>query len=467
MIEDREPTGDGASDVQEPKAENGAPRKESNLAVGSYVLYNFGNTVFAATILTLYFPLWLTEEYGAGPALFNYATAIASFLVVLTAPALGAICDLRQRRLPYFVVFTLVAVLCTAALGFSDELTGSLLVAVVLFVVAVVAYNLINVPYYALLASVAAGRGTGKISGYTQAAGFIGTFIAVIGLTFLVASETFLGFTVGGPEEIRQVLGPLGGWVQTSAAAVDSNTFLPTAIFFIIFALPAFFFVRDIPVRAPQPAKLGEAYRGILATLKGIGAYAGLGAYMVVTLLYMEANFVAIPNMTLFAQGVFGMEDQQISNLIILSLPFSVLSAFGAGYVSDKIGPKKTLLATMVVWVVGIMAVTFAWAPWVLFVAAPLIFLANGATLAVGMVLVIALSPPAKLGDFMGLYVTVGMVSSALGPVIVGILLGVFGGLGTGAYRIGMSSLAVAMVLGIIILLLRVPDARTSEEAGT
>ena len=460
MMEDREPTTDASSAVQEHRAENGAPRKESNLAVGSYVLYNFGNTVFAATILTLYFPLWLTEEYGAGPALFNYATAIASFLVVLSAPALGAIVDLRQRRKPYFVVFTLVTVFCTVGLAFSDELTGSLIVALVLFVVAVAAYNLINVPYYALLASVAAGRGTGKISGYTQAAGFIGTFIAVIGLTLLVAPETFLGFKVGGPGEIRQVFGPLGVWVKTSSAAVDSNTFLPTAIFFLIFALPAFFFVRDVPVRAPQPAKLGEAYRGILATLKGIGAYAGLGAYMVVTLLYMEANFVAIPNMTLFAQGVFKMGNQTISNLIILSLPFSVLAAFGAGYVSDKVGPKKTLLATMGVWVVGILAVTFAWAPWVLFVASPLLFLANGATIAVGTVLVIALSPPEKLGDFMGLYVTVGMVASALGPVIVAILLGVFGGLGTGAYRIAISSLAVAMVLAFFLLLLRVPDAR-------
>jgi MFS-type transporter involved in bile tolerance (Atg22 family) len=40
------------------------------------------------------------------------------------------------------------------------------------------------------------------------------------------------------------------------------------------------------------------------------------------------------------------------------------------------------------------------------------------------------------------------------------LLLGIFGGLGTGSYRIAMSSFAVAMVLGIF-LLLRIPDART------
>ena len=307
--------------------------------------------------------------------------------MVLSAPALGAICDLRQSRKPYLVAFTLVTVLCTFALAFSDDLTGSLTVAVVLFVVAVVAYNLINVPYYALLRSAAEGRGTGRISGYAQAAGFIGTFIAVIGLTLLVAPERFLGFTLGGPGEIRQVFGPLGGFVHTAKATVDSNTFLPTAVFFLVFALPAFFFVADVPERAPQQLRLGQAYRNVFATVKGIGAHAGLGAYMVVTLLYMEATLIAIPNMCLFGKDVFGMKDEQISNLIIFSLLFSVVAAFGAGRVSDKIGPKKALLATMGLWVVGILAVTFAWAPWVMYVAAPVIFLANGATLAVGTVL--------------------------------------------------------------------------------
>ena len=60
MMEDREPTTEATSAVQELGAENGAPRKESNLGVWSYVLYYFGNTPFSATILTLYFPLWLT-----------------------------------------------------------------------------------------------------------------------------------------------------------------------------------------------------------------------------------------------------------------------------------------------------------------------------------------------------------------------------------------------------------------------
>ena len=100
-----------------------------------------------------------------------------------------------------------------------------------------------------------------------------------------------------------------------------------------------------------------------------------------------------------------------------------------------------------------------------LFVAQPLLYLALGATFTLGPVLVIALSPSEKITELMGFFVMVGNVSTVIAPGIVALLLGAFGGLGTGAYRVAMSSFAVAMVLGIF-LLLRIPDARTSD-AGT
>ena len=134
-------------------------------------------------------------------ALINYTTAFAALLVVLIAPGLGALADLHQRRMPYLVFFTLVVVFLTAGLDFTDELTGSVLVAVAFFVVAVVAYQMTQLLYFALLPSVSAGRGTGTVSGYSQAGGLIGTFIAVAGLTLFIAPDSFLGFKVGGPKK--------------------------------------------------------------------------------------------------------------------------------------------------------------------------------------------------------------------------------------------------------------------------
>jgi UMF1 family MFS transporter len=454
MLEESEPTRDVRSEVKD-----AASGKASGLAVWSYVLYNFGNTPFAATIMVLYFPLWLTEQYGVGPALINSATAIAALLVVLIAPGLGAIADLHQRRLPYLVFFTLVVIFLTAGLDFTDDLTGSVLVAVAFFVVAVVAYQLTQLLYFALLPGVSTGRGTGTVSGYSQAGGLVGTFIAVASLTLLIAPDNFLGLRFGGPDEIRSMLGPMGGWVKTTEAAVDSNTFLPTALFYLLFALPAFFFVPDVALHPPRRARLGEAYRNVFATLKGLRAYTGVGTYMLVTLLLMAAVNVAVPNVCLFAKVVFGMKDQQISNLMIISLVFSSVAAFGAGRVSDRLGPKRTLLAALVLWIVSITSVMFAWAPWVLYIAQPLLFLALGSSFTLGPVLLIALSPSEKITEFMGFYVMVGNIATVVAPLLVGLLLVAFGGLGTGAYRVAMSSFAIAMVLGIF-LLLRIPDAR-------
>jgi UMF1 family MFS transporter len=82
--------------------------------------------------------------------------------------------------------------------------------------------------------------------------------------------------------------------------------------------------------------------------------------------------------------------------------------------------------------------------------------------------MLVALSPPEKLGEFFGLFSLAGRFSAILGPALTATLLLAFGR-GGAAYRISIGSLAVIMALGIFFLL-RVPDARpdpTVEEYAT
>ena len=73
-------------------------------------------------------------------------------------------------------------------------------------------------------------------------------------------------------------------------------------------------------------------------------------------------------------------------------------------------------------------------------------------------VMLLALSPPEKLGEFFGLFSLAGRFSAILGPALTAILLLSFGR-GAIAYRVSIGSLTLIMALGIF-LLLRVPDAR-------
>ena len=394
--------------------------------------------------MTVFFPLWIDQQIGNGAWLVNSATAASALLVFITAPVLGAIADLRQRRIPYLVVLTLISVLLTAGL----EVAGGIVVGVALFVAADLAYQSALVFYNALLPAVAVGRGAGKVSGYGTAVGYFGTILALIVLTLFVSDA----------EQIRMVLGPLGGWIDVGGEP-NSNVFLPTAVLYLLFSLPAFFFVPDPAVRAPRPVSLGAAYRDVISTLKNIRGYGGVGTFILATILYMDAANTAVANMALYGREVFGLDSAGVRNLLLFSTVFAIVGSAASGFASDRAGPKRTLLAILFLWLFSIMLAAAAPAAWVLFLAGPLVGIALGGTWTVSRVMLIALSPPDKLGEFFGLFSLAGRFSAVLGPALTAFLLLAFRGLEGMAYRISIGSLAGIMGLGIFFLI-RVPDVR-------
>jgi MFS transporter, UMF1 family len=423
----------------------GSKDRASALAVSAWVLYDFANTIFSISILTVFFPLWVDQQIGDGAWLVNLATAVSALLVFFTAPLLGAMADLRQRRVPYLLVVTVISVLLTAGL----DLAGGVVVGVALFVAADLAYQSAIVFYNALLPAVAAGRGAGRISGYGTAAGYVGTILALIFLTFFVSDA----------ETVRSVLGPFGGWMETSGEP-NSNAFLPTALLYLLFSLPAFFLVPDPAVRPPRPVALGTAYRDVISTLRNLhSGYAGVGTFILATILYMDAANTAVSNMALYGREVFEMDSTEVRNLLLFSTVFAVVGSTASGFATDTVGPKKTLLAVLVLWLVSIALAAAAVGPWMLYLAGPLVGIALGGTWTVSRVMLVALSPPEKLGEFFGLFSLASKFSAILGPALTAMLLVVLGGLEGTAYRVSIGSLAVIMSLGIL-LLARVPDAR-------
>ncbi|MDP9426132.1 MAG: MFS transporter [Actinomycetota bacterium] len=418
--------------------------KASGVAVWSWALYDFSNTIFSISILSFFFPLWLGDELGAGAPVVNGATAVSALLVVVTAPVLGVVADLRQRRVPYLVVLTLIAVVLTAAL----DLAGGVLVAVALFVAADVAYQSALVFYNSLLPGVSAGRGAGRVSGYGTAAGYVGTILALVVLTFFVTEAVV----------VREALGPFGGWIETGGQS-NSNAFLPTAVLYLLFSLPAFFLVPDRVVREPRPVGIFSAYRSVASTARNMRSYGGIGTFIVATFLYTDAANTAIANMALYGREVFGMGQGEIRNLLLFSTVFAVVGSVGSGHASDRIGPKKTLVGVLVVWIVAILLASAALAPWMLMLSGPLVGVALGGTWTVSRVMLVALSPPEKLGEFFGLFSLTGKLSAVMGPAITAGLLWAFEDLGTAAYRIAIGSLALVMALGLFFLR-RVPDTR-------
>src|SRR5919112_3853506 len=337
--------------------------RASRLAAFSWILYDFSNTIFSVTILSFYFPLWVEEQVGSGgflsgAGIVNSATAVSALLVVLTAPVLGAVADLRQRRVPSLILLSLLA----GALAAHPLLAGGVVVGLALFVAADLSYQSALVFYNALLPVVSAGRGAGRVSGYGTAAGYVGTIIGLVVLTYFVENG----------EMVRPLLGPLGGWLETGEE-VYSNAFVPTAVIYLVFSLPAFFLVPDPAVRARRSVTLGAAYRDVVRTVRSLPAYTGVGTFILATVLYTDAANTAIANMALYGRVVFEMDGAQVRNLLLFSTVFAVVGSAGFGLLTDRIGPKRSLVGVLVLWLVAIVLSAAALGAWMLFLAGPIV----------------------------------------------------------------------------------------------
>src|SRR5918998_843257 len=83
----------------------------SPLAVGSWALYDFANTIFSLNIISVYFPQFIVRDRGLNDAVYAYPMSVALLVVALIMPALGAFSDRKGgRRMPWLVATTLLTV---------------------------------------------------------------------------------------------------------------------------------------------------------------------------------------------------------------------------------------------------------------------------------------------------------------------------------------------------------------------
>ncbi len=211
-----------------------SPAKPAKRAVLSWALYDLANTIFSMNIVSLYFSLWVVNEMGGSDANYGNANSISMALMFFTAAILGALSDQAGRRKPFLIITTLLCVSFTALLG-----TGGLAISLVFFVVANYLFQGGLIFYDSLLPVVSTEENRGRVGGFGVGLGYMGSFIGV-GSGLLLLSR--IGYT---------------------------GIFRLSALLFLLFALPCFFFVKE-PARAGAKS-LGQIARGALDQTYGRG----------------------------------------------------------------------------------------------------------------------------------------------------------------------------------------------------
>ncbi len=396
-----------------------AGQSTSAVALYAWALYDLANTTFSLNVVSRYLPLLVVEDLGGRDLDVSVAYSAAMVFVALTAPLLGAISDVSGRRLPFLAVTTFGCIGATACMAVGSPM----LLVLVLFAIATYFYNAALVFYDALLANVSDEATRGRASALGVGLGYGGTIISLYSVA-----------------PIAERFG------KTSA-------FPATAVLFFVFALPCFVFVPDGGTgRLWRPGLARATFARVAGTLAKLHDVPGLGRFLVAHFLYTDAVNTVVLFMALYVTKVGGFTSPEVTRILALSTVFAIVGAFGAGPLIDRLGAKRALYVSLVLWVVA-MTLTFSAAgKGALWLVGPIVGIALGSLWAADRVVMFRLSPPEALGEFYGIYGMVGRFAAITGPLVWGIVVYLLEDRGTLAYRAAIASLLVMLLAGSWVL---------------
>ena len=289
---------------------------------------------------------------------------------------------------------TLTAVTATFFLA-----STSVAVSLAIYGIALIGFNLGGVVYDALLPDVSTERDRGRISGWGVGIGYVGSIIAVAAGSLLLDAYGY------------------------------ATVFRTIALLFLVFATPAFLFIEERPRPKPEgrgPSPMRSLHQLVL-TWRRAATYDGIVRFLVGRFLYTDAINTLIGGfLAIFVIQELDFSDNEVQLLLGIAIVTAIVGGIAGGRLTDRYGPRRVLFGALYIWIVtmvgGILAATtgqpaLAWA------IGPIGGLALGATWASDRVYMARISPPRYLGEFYGLYATVGRFATVLGPLIWGVIV--------------------------------------------
>ena len=450
----------------------------------SWATYDFANTIFSMNVGTLFFAVWFVDDLGGTNTQLSIATAAASLLVALSIPVLGAVSDAQRRRRPWVIGFTLAAVAATALIGVLGRTTlplvgeqvvgaaaaggaglglAALAPLLVAFVVANYAYQGALPFYNAMLPELAAPEAQGRLSGLGAALGYVGSIVGVlVGMTF------FAGGIPGIAQLPDDVVRTLRGIVPFADAGGRVSVFVPTALVFLVCALPLFLFCRDHdPAPKGAPMRIRQAFADLRATLRDARRHPGVLRFIGASLLYQDAVGTIIGVMALYAVKAVGFERGLETTLFVALTVPAVLGSYAIGRLCDRKGPKWTLQFVVGAWILLLLGMILAPGRAAFLGVGVGIGLIFGGIATAERPMLLRLVPDVEAGRFFALMVLSARAAAIVGPLVWALAVdGLTPHVGEPlAYRAGVVTLALAMV-GAFLLLRGVPESRVAARAG-
>nr|WP_310523819.1 MFS transporter [Polymorphobacter sp.] len=388
----------------------------------------------------IFAPYYVTRVVGdpvVGQTLVASANKWGGWIVMFSAPLLGAMIDRLGPRKPWLAGVVALMVGCITALWFTPPtgagLSREVIVVILAAMTALFAYH--EMLHNALLLPAAGMAGAGRASGLALAGGNAVSVLMLVGVLF--------AFALPGRVDWGWLpAAPLFG-LDPALGEPDRITTLIVAAVMAVGAIPLFRFVPDMARSAlsvPQAVRAGAG--DLMQLVREARGHRNPLIFLLARMVYTDGLTAILVFGGLFAAGVMRWGTLEMLGYGIVLSVAAVAGGLLAGVLDDAIGPKlavKLELALLVVvqaLLLGMGRERILFRPWKgepfwdgpMFTTLPeVVFLGLGCVVAITVTaayassrtLLTRVAPPDKMGVFFGLYVLSGSATMWLGPLLV------------------------------------------------
>jgi UMF1 family MFS transporter len=414
--------------------------------VVAWALYDWGNSAFATTVMAGFFPVFFKQHWSEGLAdtensfWLGTANSLASLVIMVLAPVLGAIADQNSTKKHFLIFFAVVGIVTTGGLYFVAK--GDWAWALVLYGLALLGFSGGNSFYDALIVTVAGARHLDFVSALGFAMGYLGGGLLFAVNVLMVLYPTFFGFSD-----------------VTSAVRV---AFVTVALWWAVFSLPLLLFVPE-PLMRPRLGgwqAVSGGFRQLRKTFQEIRRLRMVGTFLLAYWLYIDGVDTVVRMAVDYGLALgFDANSLMVALLITQFVGFPAALVFGK--LGERLGTRTGIFIAIGVYVLVTIWAYFIRHPWEFYVLASVIGLVQGGIQALSRSFYARLIPEEKAGEFFGFYNMLGKFAAVIGPVLMGWV-----GLLTGSTRLSILALLV-LFLGGALLLTRVDETEGYQMAKT
>lgn len=403
-----------------------------NKTIFSWALYDWANSAYATVILAGFFPLFF-KQYWSDATNVSQSTfqlgltnSIASTVIVILAPVLGAIADAGNHKKRLLLIFAGLGIIMSAGLYFVAQ--NETYLALTLFALSIIGFSGSVIFYDALIVGICEKASYDKVSTFGFALGYLGGGI-------LFAFDVYMTLN---PAEF--------GFANSSEAVKFS--FLTVSVWWFVFSLPLFFNVPEI--KTANNVKLTQAvfagFKQLKTTFNNIKKLRMVFLFLCAYWLYID-GVDTIVRMAVDYGMSLGFDSGNLITALLITQFVGFPAAIGFGYLAHYIGTKRGILIGIAVYLFVTIWATQMQDVSEFYLLAIIIGLVQGGVQALSRSFYARIIPEQCAAEFFGFYNMLGKFAAVLGPIMMGVVSVL-----SQSPRLSILSISVLFIAGGILL---------------